>query len=127
MAMMGGSRPPDMQVTDLHLAGERFVSYSVPLSAENAEVAALCSSDRFLDKAELAPYRKLERTYLVLALIGLVISAALGTWIARGVSYPVLELARGAHKIAEGDYLHRVRVKQHDELEFVGRYVQQNE
>jgi len=113
MAMMGGSRPPDMQVTDLHLAGERFVSYSVSLPAENAKVAALLQ--RSLDK-ELAPYLRLERTYLVLALIGLVISAALGTWIARGVSYPVLELARGAHKIAEGDYRHRVRVKQQDEL-----------
>ncbi|HEY2714086.1 MAG TPA: adenylate/guanylate cyclase domain-containing protein [Chthoniobacterales bacterium] len=112
-AILGNSRPPNMQVTDLRLAGERFLSYSVSLPAENAKVAALLQ--RSLDQ-ELAPYLKLERTYLVLALIGLVISVALGTWIARGVSYPVLELARGAHKIAEGDYRHRVRVKQKDEL-----------
>ena len=68
-----------------------------------------------LDK-ELAPYRRLERTYLILALLGLAVSAALGTGIARSVSRPVLQLAESARKIGEGDYQHRVDVKQEDEL-----------
>jgi len=104
---------PVKQMVDLHLAGEHFLSYSVPLSAENGKVAALLQ--RSLDK-ELAPYLRLERTYLLLALLGLAISVGLGTWMARGVSRPVLALARGAHKVAEGDYQHRVEVKQEDEL-----------
>jgi adenylate cyclase len=112
-AAAGRTPLPSLQVIDFRLAREKFLSYSVPLATEDAKVTALLQ--RSLDK-ELAPYLKLERTYLVLALIGLVISVALGTWIARGVSYPVLQLAEGAHKIAEGDYRYRVKVKQQDEL-----------
>lgn len=104
---------PAKQVVDLRVAGERYLSYSAPLMAENGDALALLQ--RSLDK-ELAPYLRLERTYLLLALLGLAISVAVGIWIARGVSSPVLELAQGAHKIAEGDYQHRVNVKQKDEL-----------
>ncbi len=101
------------QIADLNFGGEHFISYSFPLSTETGTVIALLQ--RSLDK-ELAPYLRLERTYLILALVGLLISAALGTWIARGVSKPVLRLAEGARKIGEGDYTHRVRMNQADEI-----------
>jgi adenylate cyclase len=101
------------QIVDLNFGGEHFISYSFPLSTETGAVVALLQ--RSLDK-ELAPYLRLERTYLILALVGLLISAALGTWIARGVSKPVLQLAEGARKIGEGDYTHRVRINQLDEM-----------
>jgi adenylate cyclase len=101
------------QIVDLNFGGEHFISYSFPLSTETGTVVALLQ--RSLDK-ELAPYLRLERTYLILALVGLLISAALGTWIARGVSKPVLRLAEGARKIGEGDYTHRVRMNQADEI-----------
>ncbi len=80
---------------------------------ENGNANALLQ--RSLDR-ELAPHRRLERTYLVVALLGLAISAALGIWIARGVSKPVLQLAAGAREIAAGDYQYRVEVKSEDEI-----------
>jgi adenylate cyclase len=95
---------PPKQVIDLRLAREIFVSYVVPLPAENAHPIALLQ--RSLDK-ELAPYLRLEQIYLILALLGLGVSAILGLWIARGVSRPVLELASGAREIAAGNYNHR--------------------
>jgi adenylate cyclase len=101
------------QIVDLNLGGEHYVSYSLPLPTETGTVIALLQ--RSLDK-ELAPYLRLERTFLILALLGLAISAAIGIWIARGVSKPVLQLAEGARKIGEGDYQHRVNVKQPDEM-----------
>lgn len=101
------------QIFDLSLGGEHFISYSVPLATENGSAVALLQ--RSLDK-ELAPYLQVERTYLGLALAGLAFSAALGAWIARGVSKPVLQLAEGARKIGEGDYAHRVQIKQSDEM-----------
>ena len=101
------------QIVDLNFGGEHFISYSFPLSTETGTVVALLQ--RSLDK-ELAPYLRLERTYLILAIVGLLVSAALGTWIARGVSKPVLRLAEGARKIREGDYTHRVRMNQADEM-----------
>ena len=104
---------PPKQVIDLRFGRESFVSYVVPLPAENARPIALLQ--RSLDK-ELAPYLRLERTYLILALLGLIVSAILGLWIARGVSRPVLELASGAREIASGNYNHRVKLKQEDEI-----------
>lgn len=104
---------PPKQIVDLKIGGEEFLTYAVPLPAENGNPVALLQ--RSLD-AELAPYLRLERTFLILALLGLAISVGVGAWIARGVSRPVLQLAEGAHKIAGGNYQHRVRLKQRDEL-----------
>jgi adenylate cyclase len=113
MLILRGSAPPAKQIVDLVIAGETFLSYSVPLPAENGKPIALLQ--RSLDK-ELKPYLRLEHTYLSLALLGLAVSAALGIWIARGVSRPVLQLAEGAREIAIGNYQHRVELKQEDEL-----------
>ncbi len=113
LSILDDGVPIPNRVVSLPIAGENFLSYAVPLAAENGNVAALLQ--RSLDK-ELAPYLRIERTYLILALLGLAVSVALGFWIARGVSRPVLDLAEGAQKIAEGDYSHRVNVRQHDEI-----------
>jgi adenylate cyclase len=101
------------QITDVSLNRERYVSFLLPLPTETGTAAVLLQ--RSLDR-ELAPYLRLERAYLILALVGLAISAAVGIWIARGVSKPVLQLAEGARKIGEGDYQHRVNVNQPDEM-----------
>jgi adenylate cyclase len=61
---------PAKEIVDLSVAGEDFLSYSLPLPAENGKPIALLQ--RSLDK-ELAPYQRLEHIYLVLALIGLAI------------------------------------------------------
>ena len=113
MSILRAGKLAPQQIVDLNFGGEHFISYSFPLSTETGTVVALLQ--RSLDK-ELAPYLRLERTYLILALAGLLISAALGTWIARGVSKPVLQLAEGARKIGEGDYTHRVQINQADEM-----------
>ena len=106
-------RPPLKQIVDLQFGGEHFVSYSLPLPTENGTAVALLQ--RSLDK-ELAPYMRLERTYLFLALAGLLFSVALGIWIARSVSRPVLQLAEGTRKIGAGDYSHRIEVRTEDEI-----------
>ncbi len=113
MSILRGSAPPAKQIVDLGITGETFLSYSVPLPAENGNPIALLQ--RSLDK-ELAPYLRLEHTYLSLALLGLAVSTALGIWIARGVSRPVLQLAESAHEIAAGNYQHRVELRQEDEF-----------
>ena len=105
--------PPAKRIVDLNVDGEIFLSYSVPLPVENGRANVLLQ--RSLDK-ELAPHRRLERTYLLVSLLGLAISVALGIWIARGVSKPVRQLAAGAHEIAAGDYKYRVQVKSQDEI-----------
>ena len=113
LSVLHDRAPGSKQIVDLNMGGEHFISYLFPVPTENGTVFSLLQ--RSLDK-ELAPYLRLERTFLVLALLGLVISAALGIWIARGISRPVLQLAEGARKIGEGDYQHPITVKQADEM-----------
>jgi adenylate cyclase len=105
--------PPVKQIVDLRFGGENFVSYSLPLPTENGRAVALLQ--RSLDK-ELAPYLSLERTFLLLALLGLLFSVGIGIWIARSVSRPVLELAEGTRKIGQGDYSHRIEIRSEDEI-----------
>jgi adenylate cyclase len=112
-AILRQSPPVPKKIVDLAVQGETFLSYAVPLAVENGSATALLQ--RSLDK-ELTPYLRLERTYLLLALLGLAVSAALGIWIARDVSRPVLQLASWASDIAQGDYQHRSYVRRHDEL-----------
>jgi adenylate cyclase len=101
------------QIADVRIGQENYISYPIFLPTEGGVAVALLQ--RSLDQ-ELAPYLRLERIYLLLALGGLVVALLLGTWIARGVSAPVLQLAEGARRIGEGDYQHRVGLKQEDEL-----------
>lgn len=104
---------PPKQIFDLRVGREDFLSYVVPLPAENGTAIALLQ--RSLNE-ELEPYRRLERTFLGLTVLGLLLSVGVGVWIARGVSKPVQQLAEGAQKISSGHYQHRVQVKQQDEL-----------
>ncbi|HKP45984.1 MAG TPA: adenylate/guanylate cyclase domain-containing protein [Pyrinomonadaceae bacterium] len=113
MRRLNRSALPPKKIVDLGVAGETFLSYAVPLPTDNGNAIALLQ--RSLD-LELAPHLRLEHTYLFLALLGLTVSAALGVWIGRGVSSPVLQLAESAQKIAAGDYQHRVDLKQEDEI-----------
>ena len=125
LACLRAWRPPLKQIVDLQFGGERFISYALPLPTENGAAVALL--ERSLDK-ELAPYMRLERTYLFLALIGLLISVALGIWIARSVSRPVLQLAEGTRKIGAGDYSHRIKVRTDDEIgQLAGAFNQMSE
>lgn len=110
--LRAGMFPPGRVLSE-KLAGEDFLSYAVALRPENGTALALLQ--RSLDR-ELAPYLRLERIYLGLAVFGLLVSAALGTWIARSVTEPVMELAEGARDIAAGNYRHHVDVDQQDEL-----------
>ena len=113
LSILRTRRLPLQRIVDLKFGGEHFVSYLLPLPTENGSAIALLQ--RSLDK-ELAPYLRLEWTYLFLAVAGLIISLAIGIWIARSVSQPVLQLSEGARKIGEGDYSHRVQVRTDDEI-----------
>jgi len=108
------SEPPrPKEIANLNIAGEHFISYALPLPKQNGTIIAVLQ--RSLD-AELAPYLRVERTYLGLALLGLLLSIAIGVWIAGTVSRPILQLAEGTRKIAEGDYTSRLTVRSKDEI-----------
>ncbi len=117
-SLLRQNAPPTEKIVDLKLGGEHFVSFALPLPTANGQAIALLQ--RSLDQ-ELAPYLRLERTFLLLALIGLLVSVALGAWIARTVSRPVLQLAEGTRKIGAGDYSHRIAIRSDDEIGVLAR------
>ena len=112
-AIFHGSAPRPKETVNLKIDGEHLISYPLPLPTQSGTIIAILQ--RSLD-AELAPYLKVERTYLVLALIGLMLSIGIGMWIAGTVSHPILQLAEGTRKITEGDYTNRFVVRTNDEI-----------
>jgi adenylate cyclase len=102
------------QKIDLDLAGTHFISYLMKIPTESGD-NALVVLQRSLDK-QLAPYLRLERTLLLLAATGLVVSITVGGWIAKNVSEPILQLAEGATRIEQGDYDSRVMTTRRDEI-----------
>jgi diguanylate cyclase (GGDEF)-like protein len=98
----------------LDLGGSEYVTLVVPVS-RGTDTRVVAVLKRSLDDA-LRPFRRLEATLLGLFAGGLVVCGAAGLWVARSVSRPVLALAEGAQRIERGDYTHRVKVVQRDEL-----------
>ncbi len=107
-------KPPLGKRIDLKIGDEPYVSFLLKLPTESGTDAVVLLQ-RSLGK-QLGPYLRLEKTLLLLALAGLIISITLSLWVSRSVSQPVRDLAEGARKIAEGDYAHRVQTKQLDEI-----------
>jgi adenylate cyclase len=64
----------------------------------------------------LAPYDRLLLILLVVAVAGVVLALLGATLVARRVSRPVLTLARGARRVAAGDFTTSVAIRQRDEL-----------
>jgi class 3 adenylate cyclase/HAMP domain-containing protein len=65
----------------------------------------------------LAPIRdQLLRVFLLIAL-GLMVAIAAGTLLARRMLIPITALRRGARRLGEGDFSHRIDVNTKDELE----------
>jgi len=104
----------DGAVVTAALADEDYVLLSTPLDPQGGEDAVAVLA-RSLD-AELAPYRNLMRSLVALLGAGLAIAVIAAVVIARGVTQPVLELARGARRIADGDYAGRMDISGRDEI-----------
>ena len=111
--VLHGRLPQLKEPTNVKIGGEHLITYVLPLPTQSGTIIAVLQ--RSLD-AELAPYLTVERTYLGLALIGLLLSLGIGIAIAGTVSRPILELAEGTRKISAGDYTGRLAVRSNDEI-----------
>lgn len=95
--------------------GQRYLSQVLPLgnTADGGEVRVLLQSP--LDHA-LESFAPLDRQFLAIALVVLLVSLAGALFLARRVSRPLNALVQAAERIGAGDYLTPVRVRSHDEF-----------
>ena len=104
---------PSDQTRMITQAGQQYISMPVPFGASVSPGTALLQ--RSLDQ-QLAPYHALSRVLLGIFLFAVLMSLAAAWLMARSVVRPVKILQQGARKIAEGNFSHRVEIKQRDEL-----------
>jgi adenylate cyclase len=97
----------------MQLAGDEFVSWVAPVANTGSDVVAVLQ--RSLDEA-LRPFLRLRAVLLLILAAGLALSLGSGILLAARVTRPVASLARGARRIAEGNYADPVEVNQTDEL-----------
>src|SRR5471032_1257590 len=104
---------PQAQLNLFH--GQRYLSQVLPLgnTADGGEVRVLLQSP--LDHA-LESFAPLDRQFLAIALVVLLVSLAGALFLARRVSRPLNALVQAAERIGAGDYLTPVRVRSHDEF-----------
>ncbi len=102
------------QSTEFALDNETYVSLVTSLidTPANQVVAVL---QRPLKEA-LKPYLRLRVVLAGLFAVGIALSVIGAALIARTVTRPVLKLAAGARRIAEGDYKQTVELSQQDEI-----------
>lgn len=95
--------------------GQRYLSQVLPLgnTADGGEVRVLLQSP--LDHA-LESFAPLDRQFLAIALVVLLVSLAGALFLARRVSRPLNALVEAAERIGAGDYRTPVRVRSHDEF-----------
>jgi diguanylate cyclase (GGDEF)-like protein len=104
---------PEAQLNLFH--GQRYLSQVLPLgnTADGGEVRVLLQSP--LDHA-LESFAPLDRQFLAIALVVLLVSLAGALFLARRVSRPLNALVQAAGRIGAGDYRTPVRVRSHDEF-----------
>src|SRR5207237_1272184 len=69
----------------------------------------------------LGPVYKALTSTAFLVLLGLLAAMLMGYWLARRLAGPILQLRRGAEKIALGDLAARISVSTRDEIEDLAR------
>jgi HAMP domain-containing protein/predicted Ser/Thr protein kinase len=84
------------------VASELFIATALPIRSGRNEVIGALVVGRSKD-AEMAPFREIRRSLLIVGGIALLLSLPLSFAMAQGLAGPIRKLAEGARKIAGGD------------------------
>ncbi len=113
--VVGGRVGDDMAPAEVRWGGERLVGVGVPMANRGGQplggILVLRSRD-----AELAGFRRLQRTLLLAMLGGLALALAAAAFVARQIGRPVRALVELTRRVADGDFSARVEVRSRDEI-----------
>ena len=99
---------------DLDIGGSKYSARLVPIGRD-ADRGASVLLARSIDAAT-EQYVKLERTLLMLTVLGIVIAGVAAVLTAKRIAQPLRELAGTARRLERGDYRGQVDVKRDDEV-----------
>lgn len=105
---------PEGRLFPVTIANEAHSALAMPVRGDVSGSALVVILQSVVQ--EMRPFDRLETALLVISLSGLVVSAAVGIAIARGLSTPILELARGVRRIEDGRFGETVTVTGKDEV-----------
>src|SRR5438309_63611 len=102
------------------VAGEHLVGLAGPIRSAGGSVyggfVSFCSRD-----AELAAFRALQRTIVVVVGLGIVLALVIAFALARQIADPVRRLALATRRVQDGDYSVEIDVPSGDELGVLAR------
>ncbi|MEO8500143.1 MAG: protein kinase [Vicinamibacteria bacterium] len=81
---------------------EAFIATALPIRSGRNEVIGALVVGRSKE-VEMAPFREIRRSLLIVGVIALILSVPLSFALAQGLAAPIQKLAEGARKIAGGD------------------------
>ena len=96
------------------MAGREYVMLVTPLQ-ENEDSSIYAVLQRSIEEV-IQPYYRLQRTLIILFLLGILVFVLATVLIARKVTQPVQTLVEGAREIRKGNYKYSVSIVQKDEL-----------
>ncbi len=99
---------------DLHLDNEDYEA-RIALIEEQGDTRIVAVLQRSLAEG-IAPFKRVSKAFLVLALAAIVLSVMGSILIARNITRPINELAGVARRIQAGDYAQKVEVTQKGEI-----------
>lgn len=88
--------------TEVTVGAETFIATALPIRSGGGEVIAALVVGRSKD-AEMAPFREIRQSLLLVGVIALLLSLPLSFALAQSLAGPIQKLAEGARKIARGD------------------------
>ncbi len=99
---------------DLDIAGSQYSARLLSLGRDGAGGASVLLA-RSIDAAT-AEYVRLERTLVVLTVIGILVAGVAAVLTAKRVAQPLRELAATARRLERGDYRGQIDVRRDDEI-----------
>ena len=107
---------PELQVKpfDLDINGARYSGRLIPIGSDGIHHASVMLA-RSIDEAT-AQYASLERTLMLLTIIGTLVAAVASVITAKRIAHPLRQLAGTARRLERGDYRGQIDYKRDDEI-----------
>ncbi|MGH9867442.1 MAG: protein kinase domain-containing protein [Candidatus Polarisedimenticolia bacterium] len=106
---------PDAEPRRVTLEGEDFVAAAMSLPGEDGEAPARFVALRSVDR-ELASFRKIESTLVLVGIAALPVALGLGVIVARRITRPIAVLAHATERVRAGDYAAPLPPETNDEV-----------